>query len=95
MQARGRGSDRRCDRSQDRRPQNSAAFLPYITNPYLHISLQITRVVARFSYEECPESMSKCLFLGELETIYSISLAIILQVDNTVVFEGVGGILQT
>src|SRR5438046_7235675 len=29
--------------------------------------------------------MSKCLFLGELETIYSISLAIILQVDNTVV----------
>jgi len=39
--------------------------------------------------------MSKGLFLGKLETIYSISLAIILQVDNTVVFKGVGGILQT
>jgi hypothetical protein len=39
--------------------------------------------------------MSKCLFLAELETTSSISLAIILLADNIVDSEGVGGILQT
>ncbi len=66
-----------------------------LTNPYLHRCFQFLELPSHFG---CGNAMDQCLsalFLAELETMHSISLAIILLADNIVVAEGVGGILQT